>query len=61
MIREKTKLPKTLGLTSVAEILGLHELFFPCFLAFVNSKKINKKYQRKSSTLIHAVVNNNEF
>ena len=44
--------------TAVTKILGLHELFFPCFLTFVESKK--KNYQRKSSTLKHAVVNNSK-
>ena len=34
------------------ENFGLHELLFPCFLAFARSRK----YQRKSSTLKHAVV-----
>ena len=43
--------------TAVVKILGLHELFCPCFLAFV--KKFLKNYQRKSSTLKHAVVDNN--
>ena len=43
--------------TAVAKMLRLHESFLPCFLAFVESKK----YQRKSSTLKHAVVNNNKF
>ena len=44
--------------TTVAKILRLRELFFPCFLEFVKSKK---RYQRKSSTLKHAVVNNSQF
>ena len=44
--------------TAITKILGLHELFFPCFLAFAKSKK---KYQKKSSTLKHAVVNNDKF
>ena len=47
MIREKTK----------AKILGFHELFLSCFLAFPESIKI---YQRNSSTLKHVLVNNNK-
>ena len=60
MICEKNKVPKTLKPTTVVKIVGFHELFFPCFLAFVKSKK-KKKNQRKSSTLKHAEVDNNKF
>ena len=60
MILQKTKVSRTPRPTAVAKILELDELFFPCFLAFVKSKK-KKKNQRKSSTLKLAVVNNNKF
>ena len=43
---------------AIAKILGLHELLLLCFLACVESKK---NYQRKSSTLKHAVFNKNKF
>ena len=56
MICEKTKVPNTPRSTAIAKIVGLHELFLLCFLAFVRSKK---NYQRKSSTSKHAVVNSN--
>ena len=61
MILQKTKVSRTPRPTAVAKILELDELFFPCFLAFVKSKKKEKKNQRKSSTLKLAVVNNNKF
>ena len=46
MIREKK-----------AKILGLRELFLSCFWHFPNQKK---NYQRNSSTLKGALVNNNK-
>ena len=58
MICEKTKVLKTPRSSTLAKILGLHGLFFQCFLAFVESKK---NYQRKGCTLKHAVVINSKF
>ena len=43
MICEKTKVSKMPRPTAVAKIFGLHELFLPCFLAFVESNKIIKR------------------
>ena len=57
MIREKIKVPKTPRLTEVTKVLGLHE-FFSFVICHLSSQK---KYQRKSSALKHAVVNNNKF
>ena len=45
--------------TTVAKIVVLHESFLPCFLAFIEAKKIIK--ERVVYTLKHAVVNNNKF
>ena len=65
MIREKTKVPKTPRLTSVVEILGLHELFFPhVFLAFFkknNKQKTKKTNKQRNSSIKYAVVNSNEL
>ena len=51
------KVPKMPRPTAVEKILRLHE-FLLYFLQFVESKKY---YQRKSSTLKHAVIDNNKF
>ena len=58
MICEKIKLPNMPRPTAVTKILGPHKLISSCFFTSVKSKK---NYQRKSSTLKHAVVNNNKF
>ena len=43
MICEENKVSKTPKTTTVAKILGLCDMFFPCFLAFVKSKEVIKE------------------
>ena len=43
MICEENKVSKTPKTTTVVKILGLHDMFFPCFLAFVKSKEVIKE------------------
>ena len=43
--------------TTVAKIFGASWIFFPMFFGIFQIKN----YQRKNSTLKHAVVNNNKF
>ena len=47
MIREKAKVPMTLRPTTVAKILGFHELFFLCPMFFWHLSNQEKNYPKK--------------